>query len=87
MRLVSRLSCFAGGSAKQARDRQFQAILPLRGKILNTERKDEAALLKNSEIQNMILALGLGVKGGDGQDLRYNKVNIFCVSMECKAFP
>lgn len=39
-----------------------QAILPLRGKILNIERKDEAAMYKNEEIQNLILALGLGVK-------------------------
>lgn len=40
----------------------YQAILPLRGKILNIERKDEAAMYKNEEIQNLILALGLGVK-------------------------
>lgn len=40
----------------------MQAILPLRGKILNIERKDEAAMYKNVEIQNLILALGLGVK-------------------------
>ncbi|KAG2687368.1 hypothetical protein I3843_09G048800 [Carya illinoinensis] len=53
----------AGGSAKQGRDRRFQAILPLRGKILNIERKDEAAMYKNEEIQNLILGLGLGVKG------------------------
>jgi len=39
-----------------------QAILPLRGKILNIERKDDAAIYKNQEIQNLILALGLGVK-------------------------
>lgn len=39
-----------------------QAILPLRGKILNIERKDEAAMYKNEEIQNLILGLGLGVK-------------------------
>ena len=39
-----------------------QAILPLRGKILNIERKDEAAMYKNEEIQNLILALGLGEK-------------------------
>ena len=43
-------------------DTLLQAILPLRGKILNIERKDEAAMYKNEEIQNLILALGLGVK-------------------------
>lgn len=56
----------AGGSAKQARDRRFQAILPLRGKILNVERKDDASLYKNNEIADLIVALGLGVKGGGG---------------------
>ena len=40
----------------------MQAILPLRGKILNVERRDEASIYKNEEIQNLILALGLGVK-------------------------
>lgn len=68
----------AGGSAKQGRDRRFQAILPLRGKILNIERKDEAAMYKNEEIQNLILALGLGVKGEDfkKEALRYHKIII-----------
>lgn len=68
----------AGGSAKQGRDRRFQAILPLRGKILNIERKDEAAMYKNEEIQNLILALGLGVKGEDFKKdaLRYHKIII-----------
>nr|CAD1829116.1 unnamed protein product [Ananas comosus var. bracteatus] len=68
----------AGGSAKQGRDRRFQAILPLRGKILNIERKDEAAMYKNVEIQNLILALGLGVKGEDfkKENLRYHKIII-----------
>ncbi|XP_054811838.1 DNA gyrase subunit B, chloroplastic/mitochondrial [Prosopis cineraria] len=68
----------AGGSAKQGRDRRFQAILPLRGKILNVERKDEAAIYKNEEIQNLILALGLGVKGEDFKKdaLRYHKIII-----------
>nr|CAB3472778.1 unnamed protein product [Digitaria exilis] len=68
----------AGGSAKQGRDRRFQAILPLRGKILNIERRDEAALYKNEEIQNLILALGLGVKGEDfkKEALRYHKIVI-----------
>ncbi|XP_020586875.1 DNA gyrase subunit B, chloroplastic/mitochondrial-like isoform X2 [Phalaenopsis equestris] len=68
----------AGGSAKQGRDRRFQAILPLRGKILNIERKDEAAMYKNEEIQNLILGLGLGVKGEDfkKESLRYHKIII-----------
>ncbi|KAK6933999.1 DNA topoisomerase, type IIA, subunit B, domain 2 [Dillenia turbinata] len=68
----------AGGSAKQGRDRRFQAVLPLRGKILNIERRDEAAMYKNEEIQNLILALGLGVKGEDfkKEALRYHKIII-----------
>ncbi|GAB2267130.1 hypothetical protein Dimus_002115 [Dionaea muscipula] len=68
----------AGGSAKQGRDRLFQAILPLRGKILNIERRDEAAMYKNEELQNLILALGLGVKGEDFKKdaLRYHKIII-----------
>ncbi|KAK4281931.1 hypothetical protein QN277_013374 [Acacia crassicarpa] len=68
----------AGGTAKQARDRRFQAILPLRGKILNVERKDEAAIYKNQELQNLILGLGLGLKGEDfNKDaLRYHKIII-----------
>ncbi|KAI4300888.1 hypothetical protein L6164_034215 [Bauhinia variegata] len=68
----------AGGSAKQGRDRRFQAILPLRGKILNVEKKDEAAMYKNEEIQNLILGLGLGVKGEDfkKEALRYHKIII-----------
>ena len=68
----------AGGSAKQARDRKTQAILPLRGKILNVERKDDASLYKNAEISDLIVALGLGVKGESGEGalagLRYGKV-------------
>lgn len=68
----------AGGSAKQARDRTTQAILPLRGKILNVERKDDASLYRNAEISDLIVALGLGVKGESGEGalagLRYGKV-------------
>ena len=68
----------AGGSAKQGRDRRFQAILPLRGKILNIEKTDDAKIYKNTEIQSLITALGLGIKGEDFQvkNLRYHRVVI-----------
>ncbi len=51
-------------------------MLPLRGKILNVERKDDAALYKNNEISNLIVALGLGLKGEEMPNLRYGKVRI-----------
>ncbi len=57
-----------------ARDRMFQAILPLRGKILNVERSDDASLYKNNEIASLIVALGLGIKGEAVDGLRYGKV-------------
>ncbi len=68
----------AGGSAKQGRDRKFQAILPLRGKILNIEKTDDAKIYKNTEIQSLITALGLGIKGEDFEvkNLRYHRVVI-----------
>jgi len=68
----------AGGSAKQGRDRRNQAILPLRGKILNIEKTDDAKIYKNTEIQALITALGLGVKGEefDASQLRYHKIVI-----------
>ncbi len=68
----------AGGSAKQGRDRRFQAILPLRGKILNIEKTDDAKIYKNTEIQALITALGLGIKGEDfdQKNLRYHRVVI-----------
>ncbi|MGE5660375.1 MAG: DNA topoisomerase (ATP-hydrolyzing) subunit B [Actinomycetota bacterium] len=68
----------AGGSAKQGRDRRFQAILPLRGKILNIEKTDDAKIYKNAEIQALITALGLGIKGEefDSSQLRYHQIVI-----------
>lgn len=66
----------AGGSAKQGRDRRFQAILPLRGKIINIEKTDDARIYKNTEIQALITALGLGIKGEefDASQLRYHRI-------------
>ena len=74
----------AGGTAKQGRDRAFQAILPLRGKILNVEKAMQHKVFENEEIKNMFTALGVSI--GTEEDpralnlskLRYNKVVIMC---------
>ena len=74
----------AGGTAKQGRDRNFQAILPLRGKILNVEKSLEYRIYENEEIKNMFTALGVSIEAKDGEKilniekLRYHKVVIMC---------
>ena len=78
----------AGGSAKQGRDRRYQAILPIRGKLINVEKAREDQFLKNNEIQSMITAIGTGIgkpkEDGNGKDegrfdisrLRYGRIII-----------
>jgi len=66
----------AGGSAKQARNREFQAILPLRGKILNTWEVDSQEILASAEVHNISVALGIDPGSDDLSGLRYKKVCI-----------
>ncbi len=74
----------AGGTAKQGRDRVFQAILPLRGKILNVEKAQEYRIYENEEIKNLFKALGVFIEEKDGErvlnldKLRYHKIVIMC---------
>jgi topoisomerase-4 subunit B len=66
----------AGGSAKQARDREFQAIMPLRGKILNTWEVDSGEVLASQEVHDIAVALGVDPGSSDLEGLRYGKVCI-----------
>lgn len=74
----------AGGTAKQGRDRHIQAILPLRGKILNVEKAMEHRIYENEEIKNMFTALGVSIEDKEGErilnieKLRYHKIVIMC---------
>jgi len=74
----------AGGTAKSGRDRVYQAILPLRGKILNVEKAMEHKIYENEEIKNMFTALGVSIVEKDGErvlnteKLRYHKIVIMC---------
>lgn len=69
----------AGGSAKIGRDNETQAILPIRGKIINAEKSDLIGLLKNQEIQNLIMAIGTNIRDDfDIENRRYEKVILMC---------
>src|SRR5207237_1782021 len=78
----------AGGSAKQGRDRKFQAILPIRGKLINVEKARLDRVLQNGEIRTMITAIGTGIGEGEGEGAfnlekrRYHKIIIITDSDE-----
>lgn len=79
----------AAGSSKMARDRKYQAILPIRGKILNVEKAPVEKILANAEIRTLIYALGCGFSEGYGQDfdikkLKYDKVILMCFTGDTK---
>lgn len=68
----------AGGSAKQARDKDFQAIMPLRGKILNSWEVDPSAVLASKEISDISTAIGVDPNSNNLSDLRYGKICVLC---------
>jgi len=71
----------AGGSTKQGRDRRYQAVLPLRGKVLNVEKCEFQKMMANEELNNLITASGVGIgKGFNLNKLRYGKIIILCDS-------
>lgn len=82
----------AGGSAKQARDREYQAIMPLKGKILNTREVSSDEVLASQEVHDISVAIGIDPDSDDLSQLRYGKICIWrmrtpmvCISLLCFA--
>lgn len=71
----------AGGSSKQGRNRKFQAVLPIKGKILNVEKSELSTILENAEIKSLISAIGIDITTKDISKLRYNKI-IICTDAD-----